>query len=193
MNRQKLILFVTLIILVAALAWSYANWPRQKTVATLKNTSGQQPATADIKSLNQVTDDGLILRLDLLDREQKTFTGYHRNLFKPIFVDAVKVAMQKAKAVKALPVVSMPVRPVATPPPVVKREFARFTLMGFLKVDDRKTVFLRKDKEIILVKTGDVFAGRYKATSITDQALTILVTDTNDQIVIPLVENRPLR
>ncbi|NVN92961.1 MAG: hypothetical protein HXX11_20520, partial [Desulfuromonadales bacterium] len=65
--------------------------------------------------------------------------------------------------------------------------------LGFLLKDKKRTVFLSKDKEIILVKKGDTFAGRYEAASITEQALTIRVTDTGEEIVIPLVEYASLR
>jgi hypothetical protein len=87
----------------------------------------------------------------------------------------------------------MPVQPVvvvSTEPP--KRELARFTFLGFLKKDNRRTIFLARDKDIILVKKGDTFAGRYQAASITEQALTIQVTDTGEEIVIPLIDNQSL-
>ena len=43
-----------------------------------------------------------------------------------------------------------------------------------------------------LVKKGDKFAGRYEAKSVTDQALTIVATDSGEEIIIPLLENQPL-
>jgi hypothetical protein len=108
---------------------------------------------------------------------------------------------QKAAAFKPVPpppvAVVAPVMPVTPPPPADEAEtlqstLARFTFLGFLKKDNRKTIFLSKDKDIILVRKGESFAKRYEATSITDQALTIRVTDTGEEIVIPLVENRAL-
>ena len=204
MNRQRLILFILLILLILALAWSYIRWPRQKTVADLKYSPGKQAAKADITrpmpGAPLVRDDGRVLRLDLLNRATPVFSGYRRNIFKPLFVDELKMMKQQASAVKpALPPVSTEKLPSL--PPVVQqpalaetpqRELTKFTFLGFLKKDNRKTIFLAKDKDIILVKKGDAFAGRYEALSVTEQALTILVTDTGEEIVIPLVENRPL-
>ena len=69
---------------------------------------------------------------------------------------------------------------------------ARFTFLGFLKKDNRKTIFLSSDKEIYLVKKGDKIAGKYDVTNISDEALTISVTATGNEIIIPLVENRAL-
>jgi len=200
MNRQRLLLFILLIVLVLAVVWSYFNRPRQQSVTTLKYPPGtrvqaekrREPtvALAAPRSADNV------LRLDLLDREQPAFKGYQRNIFKPVFVDELKQMKQMASAVKpalppAAPLVSGP--PVPPPPPQPpRRELARFTFLGFLKKDNNKTIFLAKDKDIVLVKQGDLLAGGYEAASITDQALTILVKDTGEEIVIPLLENRPL-
>jgi hypothetical protein len=211
MNRQKLALFVLLIILVLAVVWSFMSMPRQKTVSTLKFAPGKtqtavQGASATSTSnaakqtsLPTVAGDERILRLDLLDREQPGFKGYRRNIFKPIFTDEIKMMKQMAVAIKPppLPPVAVVQPPKVEPPPAAQPEtlqstLARFVFLGYLKKDNRKTIFLSKDKEIILVRKGDKFAGRYEAKSVTDQALTIVATDSGEEIIIPLLENQPL-
>lgn len=201
MNRQRLLLFVLVIIFVVAAVWSYTAVPRQKTISVLTNAPGQvaKPASKVPVASKRKAYDGRILNTTLLEQEQSGFKGYRRNIFKPIFVDEQKLLRQKAaafkppqlppvQAQKAAPVV--PATIVATQPEAAT--LARFTFLGFLRKDAERTIFLAKDKDIILVKKGDKVAGRYEASSITDQALTLLVTDTGDQIVIPLLENRPL-
>jgi len=197
MNRKRLILVVLLILLPLALVWSYRTYPRPQVAATLKYAPGSHvqaerrrpPAT---RATTPAKLDNM-LRLDLLDREPPVFKGYRRNIFRPALVDELKQMKQRAAAVKSPP---PPVLPPPPPPlPVAeapRRELARFTFLGFLKKDSRKTIFLTKDKDILLVRGGDVVAGRYEATSITDQALTLLVRDTGEEIVIPLLENRAL-
>jgi len=69
---------------------------------------------------------------------------------------------------------------------------AKFTFLGFLKKDNRKTIFLTNGKEIFLVKKGDKLSGRYDVTALTDEALTITSIQDGGEIVIPLVESRPL-
>ena len=73
-----------------------------------------------------------------------------------------------------------------------RQELGKFVFKGFLNEDNQKTIFLIKDGDILLVKKGDVFDKRYKAASITDQALTIQVIDSGEEIVIPLMENLSL-
>lgn len=198
MNRQRLILFILVIILVLAVIWSYSAIPRHKTVAALKSTPGQQAKSAPLatKVLSGEAIDSRVLKLSLLDQERSNFKGYRRNIFKPIFVDELKLLKQKAVAVKPPqlppppPQKTVPAEPAVAKPEVAP--LASFTFLGFLKKGAQRTIFLAKDKDIILVKKGDKVADRYEASSITDQALTLLATDTGDEIVIPLIENRPL-
>jgi hypothetical protein len=69
---------------------------------------------------------------------------------------------------------------------------AAFTFLGFLKKEQRKTIFLAKGKEIFLVRKGDRIAGKYEAVEISDEALTISLLEDGGEIVIPLVENMAL-
>lgn len=192
MNRQRLILFVLVILFGCAVIWSYITMPRFKTVDKSNPKQIQKIKSATI--LAQVSDDdGTRLKLSLLDKEPGSFKGYRRNIFRPVFVDETKTVKQKAVA-------SKPPAPVKAPPPVLEpviiqpesAPLARFTFLGFLKRGTAKTIFLSNEKDILLVKKGDKVAGRYEATDISDQALTLTVTDTGDEIVIPLIENRPL-
>jgi len=214
MNKQKLALLIVLIVLVLAVIWSVISAPRQKTVSTRKVASGQtqQAERATAVSAARLAEsaakpaakpalaaDERTLRLDLLEREHSGFKGYRRNLFKPIFTDEITLMKQKAAAFKPMLVppvafvapIPVPVQPVVQPV-THQSTLAQFTFLGFLKKDNRKTIFLSKDKEIVLVRKGELFAKRYQATAITDQALTIRVTDSGEEIVIPLTENRPL-
>ncbi len=72
-------------------------------------------------------------------------------------------------------------------------EMSRFTFLGFLQKENRKIIFLSRDREIFLVKKGDKLAGKYDVASITDDALTIKLAETGEQLVVPLQENRALR
>lgn len=195
MNRQRLILFILVILFGVALLWSYSAMPRPKTVSSLTFKPGQQakPVVNVKDKAGREADDGTRLKISLLDAESPAFKGYRRNIFKPVFTDELKIVKQQVVAVKpppppppaVAPVQQTLILPEASP-------LARFTFLGFLKKGSVKTIFLAKDKDILLVKEGDIVAGRYEATDISDQALTLTVTDSGDEIVIPLIENQPL-
>lgn len=194
MNRQRLILFVLVITFGIAAFWSYSAMPRPKTVSTLTYKPGQQakPAIAPTNKPVHDADDGTRLKISLLDQEPSGFKGYRRNIFRSVFVDELKVVKRQAVAIKPPPppVPVAPAAPVITQP--VAAPLARFTFLGFLRKGSVKTIFLAKENDILLVKKGDKIAGRYEVTEISDQALTLAVTDTGGEIVIPLIENRPL-
>jgi hypothetical protein len=201
MNRQRLILFVLAILFGVAVLWSYSAMPRLKTIGTptSKPVQPQKPAVvAAADKAARDADDGTKLNVGLLDGEAAAFKGYRRDIFRPVFVDEMKINKQKAVAIKPPPPKIVPA-PVPVPVPVQplinqpdSAPLAHFTFLGFLKKGSVRTIFLIKDKDILLVKKGDKVAGRYEATDISDQALTLTVTDTGDEIVIPLLENRPL-
>ena len=200
MNRQRLILSVLLVLLVISTIVSYLRMPRQQTVTQVKNA----PPKAHFPrkhSASPAIDEGK-LRLDILECPPNRFAGFRRNIFRPIFRDETKqprpVTLVLPKPVPPPPPIPVPpVAPLPPPPappqpPQVVRDMARFTFLGFLKKDNRKTIFLARDKEIVLVRQGDKIAGNYEATTITDEALSIRSLADGSEMVIPLVENRPL-
>jgi hypothetical protein len=197
MNRQKQILVALLALFAISLIYSFTHQPPLKTVATLKYTPG---ATADAsRQVNKPRDENK-LHLELLDQELPRFSGFRRNIFQPIFHDEMKSPFPVAAAKPTLPIPPPPPAPAPPPPPPpapapdpVRTEIARFTFLGFLQKDNRKIVFLSRDKEIVLAKKGDKIAGKYEVANITDEALTINLPASGEQIVIPLVENKPLR
>jgi len=195
MNRRKLTLAILLAVFAAAIVWSYLRLPKQQTVAKLKYTSGMKaeaPRTA-VKAQDEKR-----LRLDLLDKEQPRFSGFKRNIFRPIFTIEVKAPLLPLNAGK--PVLPVPPPPPPPPPPYVEpspaqkamEEVGRFKFLGFLQKENRKIIFLSRENEIILVRNGDKIAGKYEVVSITDAALTIKIFANGEQIVVPLVENRAL-
>ena len=205
MNRQKLILAILVGLFVLALFYSYIRQPRQQKATALKYTSGSVAVTT--RSVSKKPETARIadnkLHLQLLDRVLPPFSGFRRNIFKPIFHEEAKNMQQPSSAPlrPTLPVppppppMSPPLPPpppqVVEPPPVV-RDMARFTFLGFLKKDNRKTIFLSSDKEIFLVKKGDTIAGKYEVANLTEEALTIHPLIDGGEIIIPLVENRAL-
>ena len=194
MNRQKVILSVVLALLAISLVYSYTHQPSLRTVATLKYVPGM---AADVSRHVARSGDDNKLHLELLDRELPRFSGFRRNIFQPIFHDEKKSPPIVGKPTLPIPPPPRPAPPPPPPPvavqPPSQTELARFTFLGFLQKDNSKTVFLSRDKEIVLVKKGDKIAGKFEVANITDEALTINLLTSGEQIVIPLVENKPLR
>jgi len=198
MNRQKLALAILLAVFAAAVVFGFLRRPPQHTVARLKYTSGMK---ADASRTADKAQDEKRLRLDLLDKDQPRFSGFQRNIFRPIFSVAMKAPLNPLKSGK--PVLPVPPPPPLPPPPPpyveptpaqkAMEEVGRFTFLGFLLKENRKTIFLSRDNQIILVRKGDKVAGKYEVASISDEALSISLPATGEQITVPLMENKALK
>lgn len=188
MNRQKLLLSVLLTVLALSIAYSIWKMPRQKTVPTLTYSTGT--AAHGKKTPQRAISSDTRVRLDLLNRETGTFSGFRKNIFGP-FAQEKRVKIPKRRAMIAKPSPLPPPAPMPQPPSI-QSEMARFTFMGFLKKDNKKTIFLGSNNEIFLVKKGDIIAGKYLVANITDEMLSIRSSESGTEAVIPLLENRPL-
>lgn len=204
MNRKLVILIVLALTLIATSTWSIISYPRAKTVGRLKYPPGQR-TVADKKRksaarLSGTEVDSQTLRLDLLQERFPRFDGYRRNIFQPIFEDRETVMARKAAEAAAKAAAeakrALLLRKAVKPPPQpsrMQRELASFKYNGFVLNDGRKTVFLSKGEEVLVLRQGDSFAGKYVAASITDQLLTIKATDTGEEIIIPVSDDRPVQ
>ncbi|RQW89638.1 MAG: hypothetical protein EHM79_03010 [Geobacter sp.] len=203
MNRQRLVLLILVLLLIASSLWGIFSYPRQKTVAKLTYSPGSRAVSAR-KSLKAESPgakqiDKRILRIDLLE-QRPVFAEYQRDIFRPLFVDretllerqaAAAAAAEAARLARRIPP-QQPVKPLPVPTGI-QNELSSFKLHGFLKKGGKKIVFLAKGQEITPVKEGTTFAGRYSATSVTDQVLILKVAGTGEEVIIPLIENEPLR
>lgn len=199
MNRQKAILTALLIVFVCSIIYSVIRMPKQEKVAKLTYQPGM--TAKPVRSAQSSDSDVARVRLDLLERGAGTLPSGGRNIFHSLFDVGTRKPpiplpppppppqQSQQKIVELPPVASTP--QVIQPTPL-QREMATFTFLGFLKKENRKTIFLSNDKEIFVVKKGDKISGKYDVTALTDEAITITSVQTGGEIVIPLVENRPL-
>ena len=204
MNRKKLILFILLVVLALAIGLSFVFMPRQKTVQSLTYTRGGRPVATRTPAVPPPRMDEKKLHLELLDASGARFAGFRRNIFRPIFHEELKriplpppPPPPVKKAQEPPPLVGPPAPPPGQFPGVVEapkpaETLGTFTFLGFVKKDNRKTIFLSKNNEIFLVRKGDKIANKYEVTNITDEAMTLSGGADGREIIIPLEENRSL-
>lgn len=181
-----------------SVVYSYSKYPRQKTVDKLTFAPGQSARPTPVKV--DKGGDGNRVLLSLLDEKHVTASIVRKNIFRPLFRDETRILPLPPPPPKPLPALpppppSVPAAPapvVAAEPSPVQRDMARFTFLGFLKKDNQKTIFLSSNKDIFVVKKGDKIAGKYEVANVTDDLLTINALGDGGQIIIPLIENKPL-
>ncbi len=193
MNRQRLILAILSAVLVVAVGYGVVRFPRQQVA---EKSPGAVFAGSGVKK-KVLSGEETRVSLDLLRKNQVGFKGFKKNIFAPIFRDLSKLPRVKPVVIAPPPPPPPPPPPAVAAQPTVsplERELAQFTFLGLLEKERKKTVFLSKNKEIFLVKKGDRIAGKYEATAITDDALTIrLIGGDATEIVVPLVDNQTLK
>lgn len=198
MNRQKAILAALGALFICSLVYSFFRMPKQERVGKLTYQPGMTALPA--KKAQSNDSDETRVRLDLLQQRPGGLPSGGRNIFQALFkTETFKMPVPlpppppppPEKKVE-LPPPQLPAQPKAIEPTPLQRDLAKFTFLGFLKKDSRKIIFLSNGKEIFLVKKGDKISGKYDVTSLTDEALTITSIQGGGEIVIPLVENRPL-
>lgn len=198
MNRQKVILAVLLALFACSVVYSFLRMPKQERVDKLTYKSEK---TAEPSKNTKANTDDYRVRLDLLERAVGAAPGGGKNIFQPLFdagtgVKKVSIPLPPPPPPPAQKAAPQPFQPPSVPVVVeqtpLQRDMATFTFLGFLKKDSKKTIFLSNGREIFLVKKGDKISGKYDVTSVTDDAITISSINDGGEIVIPLVENRPL-
>lgn len=195
MNRQRAILAALVLLFAASLVYSVIRMPQQQRVAKLTYQPGM--TAKPVKAGEGNDSDVARVRLDLLERGSASLPSSGRNIFRSLFAGASEKKLIPLPPPPPPPVTIVELPPAATTPQVaaptpLQREMATFTFLGFLKKDNRKTIFLSNDKEIFVVKKGDKISGKYDVTGLTEDAITITSVASGGEIVIPLVENRPL-
>ncbi len=191
MNRQKLILSILLIALALSIGYSVWKSPRRSSVAKPAHAPGAaavRPPAKKAAPAAQAAEDTRV-RLDLLEATAAKFSGFKRNIFKPIFLGEAELKEKAAKpAVKKPSKTALPAPPAPYVPP---KDIARLTFLGFLQKDGTKRVFLSNNSEIFVVKLGDKVAGRYELVRLTNDSLTLRSSVTGDETVIPVADSRP--
>jgi len=165
--------------------------PKQERVAKLIYQPGM--TAKPVKSVQSGESDVARVRLDLLEKGGGTLPSGGKNIFRALY----DVGIKKTLIPLPPPPPPPPVKIFVPPPQVIEptplqREMATFTFLGFLKKDNKKTIFLSNGKEIFVVKKGDKISGKYDVTAVTEEALTITSIESGGEVVIPLVENSPL-
>ncbi len=181
------------LLLVAALGYAWHAYPRARTVAALTYAPGARHVAAAHRAdrFRPHVVSASPVRVDLLDREPEVAPRGERNIFQPLFVSretalAREAALAAARGRQARTAAVPPLPPEPTP---LQREIAGLRVQGYLSGDGSRRVFLARGGEVFIVRQGDVFAGKFVVTALSDQMVVITVRGGGEQIMIPLRED----
>jgi hypothetical protein len=189
MNRQRKILLSLVVCLFLALAYSWYGMPRQQRIEPGTQLTSQVATTGQ---RTRTIDSSHLLRVDLLEHNPQKYSNPQRDLFN--FVSTPPPKPKPVVASKPVPVPVPVVDPVVVRQTEVRQALARFTFLGFLLKEQKRTVFLSQGETLFLVQEGERFGdnGRFKALSITPEKMMISQSGADGTIDIQLVEKEPL-
>ncbi|WP_124327304.1 hypothetical protein [Desulfonema ishimotonii] len=79
-----------------------------------------------------------------------------------------------------------PPEPAENPYAVVDRELGKFQVIGLYAQGDELSVFLQREKQVLIVRKGDRLDGKYQVEKITAESITLRADHINDTVHIDL-------
>ncbi len=185
MTRQQKILVGCLVALALAIAYAVWETPEQDVAP---REPGARPGAKSVAS--PAPQDERRLRLELMEPSGNDFPGAERDLFGPLYAaPPPPPPPPPAPPLPKLPPAPTPA-PVAPPPQVAFAPPARFTVLGYLEVDDRRVVFLESEGETFLARSGETFGGDFRVVELSPQRLVIEQEGIPRPIVLPLEDDQ---
>jgi len=186
-QQQKIVLSVMVVVLVLLSVYRFvtAEKPRTAPLTYARGAVAAAPVRKVIQSPAASADPLAVF----IDRQQEPFAGVGRDLFR-----------METPAAKPRPV-PVPVAPVAPPPvpektseeiatELAKADLSKFRFLGYLTDRDR-SLFLSKDGEPFIVKSGDRLLKNYKIKDAGKDYVILLDTITRVEVRIELSGSGP--
>jgi len=214
MNRQKLLLGILLPVLAAALLYAYLAGPNQQKAGSKKMTGPDgRTATEEMQTLKEL---GLQkLRIDLLEREGEPFEKPKKDIFT---LQGMKAQTQEPPAeqvaeepapeelfeeVSETPQDERPPAGFEEPPlpmpsdsraefEALKKDLAEFSYLGYVSKAGVRTLFLRRQGKIFVVRVGERFGDDFQLTAVNEGWLSLTKGDSPDLILVPTQKDAPL-
>jgi len=184
-EQEKQALVALLAVLVLALLYQFLTAEKPKT-APLTYTQGAVATSPVRKGLSPRTGGADPLNVFLERREEK-YPGVSRDLFR---MEALESSSKKPKPmIIVAPTPTVPAVPVKTPEQIAEElaraDLSKFRFLGYL-TDKDNTLFLSKDGENFLVKSGDRVLRNYRVKEAGKDHVVLFDTITRVEVRVEL-------
>ncbi len=187
LTKKNTIFIVTLLLLIISVVYRILNpfvQPRIEILTfTGKKAKTENEAEHTIIKTSQFESQRLI---DKFIKRPKISGGVKNDLFaiyEPPLGKRLKPAIIRPKAAKID--VSLPVK---DPILEVKEYITSYRIYGSYEIDNKRAVFLGKDKLVLVAKTGDRLDGKYLISDIQENHITIKALELNKTIHLDMRE-----
>lgn len=186
-DRKKTLLAVLACIFVLSLTYRLLNPYEQKRVKNLTFTGEKAPAAGRKKpSANfDLRSGDLSIRLDLLTDRRIHSGTVQKNLF--FEETTVPVKEKPVDIIKAPPKeTEKPISHLENKRLQIQQELSDFKTFGFLELNNEKTLFLERGKDIFIIRKGDRVNGKYLVKEISESMLTLRAEEINEDVHIDI-------
>ena len=182
-EQKKKLLYVLLALFVLLLVWRLLT-PEERRTAELafpRGTVATSPVRTGLAVRDAASKDPLAI---LLERKHEKYPGVSRDLFR------MANPAPKPKVVLSQPVAPpLPVIPEKTPEQIAEEtsraDLSKFRFLGYL-TDKDNTLFLSKDGELFIVKSGDRVLRNYSVKEAAKDYVVLLDTITRVEVRVEL-------
>jgi hypothetical protein len=202
MTRQVKILLVCLAGLLLALGYSYLRSPEHKRVARTEKGAAEgrvkQTKVSSPGEGNSGENSLPRLRLESGQGQESPggdFVQSGKDLFAPLYSDGMKLSPPAAPAdsAPAVPATESEEAPADFMPTVSADpmfesapQSARFQVLGYLEIENRRVVFLETEGEVFLARRGESFGGEFRVVEMNDEQLVLSQRGVSRPITLEL-------
>lgn len=180
MDRNQKILAALIVVFVLILGYRLFNPYEQPTVSKL-TYDGQKPAgrSTEPDTASAAPSDALHLATDYYLKPERLKAVAKRDPFSKFRPPAPAATAPKATAPPPKP---------RTPEDVARDAFKAFKAFGSFSHEEENVLFLQRQKQVILVRKGDLIDGRYAVEDFSEDTVTVTAEELEGPLMIRLEE-----
>lgn len=187
MDKKQKILMVLAALFIVSLVYRIMNPYKQETVDRLTYTSGKPGVTSKKIHKESVKPLGSDPLLELLMNPRYQQASVFRNIFEK---NASRDAISSIPAKAVSPLQTQEEKNATAQQEQGKNDMnhglEQFNVFGTFEDNGRKYIFLERNKDIFIVRNGDIIDGQYRVENISDTALTIRSEKEGQSVTIDI-------
>ena len=177
MEKKKAILIALTALFFTTLVYRIMNPFQQQTISRLTYQSGQpvSAGTGTDQRVGRSSDPETGVMLELWMNPQRQPATVFRNIFekRSVAADNAQPRTVSASSPEREPINAQSGNRADSYLHGLQQEISRFTAFGAYESDSARFVFLERNKDIYIVRKGDVIDGRFRIQDISNHAMTV--------------------
>lgn len=183
-NRRHILLAVVLVILAGVVYYRFQNPFVQQTTDRLTYTNASQQTVSSVK--HEVGPEQKVSALELFLNKPQASAETYKNLFAEYQLPVKKRISVKPPPKKEPEPAVVPAKP--DPLAEARAYLSSFTLYGTFKDGRKSAIFLSRDKQVMVARSGDRLDGKYLIQDIQDAYITFKVLGVNQTLRLDMRE-----